>query len=167
MKIKEILIIIGLSITFASLINAFLYQFWFLPNFNRRFREFESSIKQKELITQERWQLKMTACLKALNIADCILSNYKYENAKSEDILPTPITTEEVRQCFNELACTCDKTEVIEILKKILHSQVRPDIIVDLRNAVRRELEFGDVDFDKDRTNAFIGKIGADPKIKK
>jgi hypothetical protein len=167
MNTKEILTIIGLSITFAGLINAVLYQFWFLPKVNKSFRDFESSIKQKELINQERWQLKRAACLKALNIADCILSNYKYENVKSEDILPTPITTEEVRQCFNELACTCDRTEVIELLKKILYDKSTPDIIVDLRNGVRRELEFGNADFDKDRTNAFVGKIGADPKIKK
>ncbi len=165
MKAKEFLTIIGLTITFAGLINAALYQFWFLPKFNKSFRDFESSIKYKELIDQERWQLKRTACLNALNIADCILSNYKYENAKSEDIIPIPVTTEEVRKCFNELACTCDNTEVIEILKKILYDKIRPDIIVDLRNSVRRELGFGNSDFDKDRKNAFVGKIGADPKI--
>ena len=94
------------------------------------------------------------------------MSNYQYANTPQGDILKQEVTTEDVRLCFNELACTCDSTEVIEILKMILYKPVRPDIIVDLRNAVRRELKFGITDFDKDRTNAFVGKIGADPKIK-
>lgn len=168
MKLKDIFTIIGISISVASLFNMALYQYFYLPKTNKQFREFESVLKQNELINQERWILKRNACLKALNIADCVLSNYEYENVKRENIVSTPITTEEVRQCFNELACTCDNTEVIETLKKILYdNKVRPDIIVDLRNSVRRELNFGAVDFDKDRTNAFVGKIFADPKIQK
>ena len=167
MNIKETLIVVGLSMTFAGFLNTVLYQFWYLPHVNLKFREIEVIFKHDELINQERWQLKRKACLQALYIADGILSNYTYPNVKSGDILPQEVTTEEVRLCFNELACTCDKTEVINILKKILYGSVRPDIIVDLRNAVRRELEFGNANFDTDRDNAFVGKIGADPKIKK
>jgi hypothetical protein len=63
------------------------------------------------------------------------------------------------------LACSCDNTEVIQILKKILFEVVSPDIIVDLRNSVRRELEFGTDDFDKDRNKAFVGKVSADPEL--
>src|ERR1035438_4832515 len=157
MNLKELLIVIGLSITFAGVINTAFYQFWYLPKVNLKFRELEVKFKHDELINQERWQLKRLACLQALKIADGILSNYKYPNVKTGDILPQEVTTEEVRLCFNELACTCDSTEVIEILKKILYDSVRPDIIVDLRNAVRRELAFGKADFDKDRKNAFVG----------
>lgn len=167
MKLKEIIIIIGLAVPIAAFINTILYQTRYLPKLNMRFKEFESELKQEELIKQEKWFLKRTACLNAMNIADCILSNYNYENTKPNDILPSEITTEEVRKCFNELACSCDSTEVIDILKKILFDKVRPDIIVDLRNAVRRELEFGLTNFDKDREKAFVGKIGADPRLKK
>lgn len=110
-------------------------------------------------------KIERTACFKTLNIADALLSNYNYPNANKEQIKPGKIITEEVRTCFNELACSCDYTEVIKTLKKIMFEPVLPDIIVDLRNAVRRELEFGVDDFDKDRNHAFIGRISADPEL--
>ncbi len=48
-----------------------------------------------------------------------------------------------------------------------MFESVSPDIIVDLRNAVRLELDFGKEEFDKDREKAFVGKVGADPELKK
>ncbi len=48
-----------------------------------------------------------------------------------------------------------------------MFESVSPDIIVDLRNAVRKELDFGNEVFDTDRDKAFVGKVGADPEIKK
>jgi uncharacterized protein YxjI len=167
MELKDILTIIGLSITFAGLINVVLYQLIFLPKFNKTFKKFEFELKQKDLINQEQWKHKREACFNALNIADNLLSNYKYPNVKDGEIKPGKITTEEVRKCFNDLACSCRDTTVIEILKKILFESVSPDIIVDLRNAVRIELDFGNEEFDKDRDKAFIGKVGADPELKK
>jgi hypothetical protein len=161
---SEIFTVVGLSLTATTVINGLLYNYWVLPRINRDLSSFESKLKKEEVLRENRWQIKRGACLHALNIADALLSNYKYPRVKQEDIKPSKVTTEEVRTCFNELACTCEKTEVIEILKKILLQPVSPDIIVDLRNAVRRELEFGIDDFDKDRTNAFIGKIGCDPE---
>ena len=155
MNIKEILVIIGLTIPIAAFVNTVLYQTWYLPKMNRNFKEFESELKHEELINREKWLLKRDACLKALNIADCIISNYSFENLKPEDILPTEVTTEEVRQCFNELACSCDSTEVIDVLKRILFDSIRPDVIVDLRNAVRRELDFGETDFDTSNKRLF------------
>ncbi len=166
MTIKEVLVIIGLAIPIAAFVNTVLYQIWYLPKMNRNFKEFESELKHDELINQEKWLLKRDACFNALNIADCMISNYSFENLKPEDILPAEVSTEDVRKCFNELACSCDSTEVIEILKRILFDSIKPDIIVDLRNAVRRELDFGETDFDKDRDKAFVGKVGADPRLK-
>lgn len=167
MELKDILTIVGLSITSAGLINVVLYQLIFLPKFNKTFKKFEFELKQKDLINQEQWKHKRDACFNALNIADCILSNKTYPNVKAGDIKPGKITTEEVRKCFNELACSCKETTVIDLLKKILYGSVSPDIIVDLRNAVRIELEFGNQAFDKDRDQAFVGKIGADYELKK
>jgi len=167
MELKDILTIIGLSITFATLINLILYQLFFLPKFNKTFKKFEFELKQSDLINQERWKHKRDACFNALNIADNLLSTYKYPNVKEDDIKPGKITTEEVRKCFNDLACSCKETKVIDLLKKIIFESVSPDIIVDLRNAVRKELEFGDTKFDTDRIKAFIGKIQADPELKK
>jgi len=167
MELKDILTIIGLSITLAGLINVVLYQLIFLPKFNKTFKKFEFELKQKDLINQEQWKHKREACFNALNIADNLLSNYTYPNVKEGEIKPGKITTEEVRKCFNDLACSCRDTKVIEILKKIMFESVSPDVIVDLRNAVRLELDFGNKEFDKDRNKAFVGKVGADPEVKK
>ena len=165
MELSNILTIIGLSLTLGGLLNLIIYQFFFLPKFNKRLKEFESAIKHQDLINDEQWKHKKNACFNALNIADCILSNGKYPNVKEGEIKPTKITTEEVRKCMNDLACSCTNSEVIEVLKKIMHSAVSPDIIVDLRNAVRRELQFGQSDFDKDREKSFIGKVKFDPEL--
>lgn len=167
MTTTEIFAVVGLSLTGATLINGVLYNYWLLPKINKRLKTFESLLKKEESLRENKWQIKRAACLKALNIADALLSNYEYPGAKKEDIKPGKITTEEVRTCFNELACSCDNTEVIDTLKKIMFESVSPDIIVDLRNSVRRELEFGNDDFDTDRDKAFVGKVGADPDLKK
>jgi hypothetical protein len=53
MELKDILTIVGLSITFAGLINVILYQLIFLPKFNKTLKKFEFELKQKDLINQE------------------------------------------------------------------------------------------------------------------
>jgi len=166
MSLSEIFTVVGLSLAGATFINTLLYNLFLLPRINKRLKSFEAVIQKNEKLRENKWQIKRSACLKALNIADALLSNYEYPGARKEDIKPGKITTEEVRTCFNELACSCDNTEVIEILKKIMYESVSPDIIVDLRNSVRGELEFGDDNFDKDMVNAFVGKVGADPELK-
>ncbi|WP_461643273.1 hypothetical protein [Labilibaculum euxinus] len=161
----EILKVVGLSLTGASLINGIIYKFWLFPKINKDLKSFESNLKREESINENRWQIKRTACLNALNIADSVLSNKEYPNVRKEDIKPGKATTEEVRTCFNELAASCINSEVIDILKKMMFESVSPDIIVDLRNAVRNELGFDDKSFDKDREKAFVGKVGCDPDL--
>jgi hypothetical protein len=107
----------------------------------------------------ERWQIKKEACLKALNVANAVLSNYEYQNVKKGDIMPQYASIESIRSCFNELACTCDGPEVINQLKKIMFDKVSPDAIVDLRNAVRKELKFSKKTIDSDREKAFVAKV--------
>jgi len=107
----------------------------------------------------EKWNIKKEACLKALNLANAVLSNYEYQNVNRGDIEPQYTTIEDARSCFNELACTCDTPDVIEELKKIMFGTVTPASIVDLRNAVRKELEFSNQVIDIDREKAFVGKI--------
>jgi len=110
----------------------------------------------------EVWIMKRNACLKALNLANAILSNYQYHNVSEGDIVPQQESIESARSCFNELACTCEGPEVIKQLKKIVNGPVAPDSIVDLRSAVRKELGFETESIDLDRTFAFIGKINCD-----
>ncbi len=107
----------------------------------------------------EKWIIKKEACLKALNLANAILSNYEYQAVKKGEIVPQYTTIEEARSCFNELACTCDTSDVLESLKKIMFSSVTPAAIVDLRNAVRKELGVSNHPIDLDKEKAFIGKI--------
>jgi hypothetical protein len=107
----------------------------------------------------ERWQLKKAACLRALNIANAVLSNYKYPNVKNGDITPQHETIDVIRACFNELACTCDQPDVINGLKKIMFESVTPAEILTLRAAVRKELGMGKQEVDTDIEKAFVGKV--------
>ena len=110
----------------------------------------------------EMWQIKKDACLNALNLANAVLSNYEYSNVNEGDISPQYESIENARACFNELACTCEGPEVINALKHIMFNTVSPDAIVDLRNAVRKELKFSNKTIDSDRENAFVGKINCE-----
>ncbi len=110
----------------------------------------------------ERWQLKKAACLKALNIANAVLSNYEYPNVKKGDITPQHETIDDIRACFNELACTCEQPDVINGLKKIMFETVTPAEILKLRAAVRKELGMGSQAVDTDDERAFVGKVMCD-----
>lgn len=127
--------------------------------------EFEKvKIELSKLLHQknEVWIMKRNACLKALELANAVLSNYEYENLPTGSIVPQQQSIEFARSCFNELACTCEGPEVIEQLKKIMFENGSVDLIVDLRSAVRKELGFETESIDLDRENAFIGKVNCD-----
>jgi predicted transcriptional regulator len=110
----------------------------------------------------EKWQIKKDACLKALNLANAVLSNYEYSNLKKGDISPQYESIENARSCFNELAVTCDGPEVINALKKIMFDSLSPDEIVDLRNAVRTELAISNKSVGTDREKPFLAKINCE-----
>jgi hypothetical protein len=112
---------------------------------------------KQTMIDQNRWELKRKACLNALNIANAVLSNYKYENLDLE-IEKEKVEVKEIRQCMNELACVCENQEVFDILKNILMGQVKPSIILELRTAVRKELDFDQKPIDSDEERAFYRK---------
>lgn len=118
-------------------------------------------------IKTHRFDLKRKACLNALRVANSVLSNYEYDNAKKGDIKPQYMNVDEVRACIDELACTCETSSVLDILKKIMFekvSPVSPDIIVDLRNAIRNELGFSNKEIDTDREKSFIARVNCEPK---
>ena len=119
-------------------------------------------LNEKNKRTWERWQIKKVACLKALNLANAVLSNYGYQNVGKGAITPQYENIENARSCFNELACTCDEPDVINALKKIMFENPSIDSIVDLRNAVRKELKFSNKTIDSDREKAFVGKINCE-----
>jgi len=132
---------------------------------DRSLEYFKVELQTKRALRDEQWRFKRDACLKALAVADAMLSNYNYPNVSEGEIVKQDCSTEEVRGCLNALACSCESSEVIEQLKKILFDSVSPDSIIDLRTAVRKELGFGLDSVDNDRERAFVGKVCSDPKI--
>ncbi|MEO7665481.1 MAG: hypothetical protein ABIU97_00430, partial [Dehalococcoidia bacterium] len=112
---------------------------------------------------EQGWLIKRDACLKALTVANAVLSNQSYSNIPQEHIVPQTETVANARACLDALACSCEGPEVIDELKKIMFGQVGPDAIVDLRAAVRRELGFASHTVDTDREKAFIGRLNCDP----
>lgn len=115
----------------------------------------------------EKWQVKKSACMKALTVANAVLSNYKYLNIPEEEMTPQMLSIEVVRECFNELAFSCDSDEVINSLKHIvLNEKSGPGDMVRLRTAVRKELGFGARAIDTDLKMAFIGRVSCDPNAK-
>ncbi len=121
-------------------------------------------IAEQSLIKTEKWIIKQKTCLEALDLADAMLSNYSYENVKEGEIIKEEVKTVDVRRCYNKLACSCDNEEILILFKKIFFDKVTIDIIVDLRNAVRKELGFGTA-IDKDREKAYFGKLFCDPTL--
>jgi len=121
-------------------------------------------IAEKSLIKTEKWTIKQKACLEALDLADAMLSNYSYENVKEGEIIKEEVKTVDVRRCYNKLACSCNNEEILILFKKIFFDKVTIDIIVDLRNAVRRELDFGTA-IDEDRERAYFGRLFCDPVL--
>jgi hypothetical protein len=145
----------------ATLVNLVIYNYFFLPKINKSLEDYKSLIKLQDKVNEEKWLLKRDACMTALAIADSQISNRTYPNVKEGSIDKAPLnTTADVRTCINKLNCSCENPEVLRLLKVILFDSYSPDIIVDLRNAVREELNFGDAPFDLDRERAFVGRIG-------
>jgi|SRR6185503_4752869 len=151
-------IIIGTSVGIATLLNLIGYNYFFLPKINKSLEDYKSLIKIQDKINEEKWILKRDACMKALEIADSQISNWTFPNVVMDK---APInTTMEVRECINMLNCSCEKPEVLKILKTILFGKNQgADIIVDLRNSIRIELNFDTKGFDTDRKMAFIAAI--------
>jgi hypothetical protein len=125
----------------------------------KQLESLKSELQTERQKRDRAWLVKRDACLKALNIANGLLSNYSYQNVPADHIHPQELDVAEVRACFNELACSCESADVLTQLKRIMFESVTPDAIVDLRNAVRRELEFGVTEIDTDRKNAFVGRV--------
>ena len=169
-KIMEYLFT-SISSAIGIAVLVFVFKNWFLKRLNESIsQEYRIELERfkSELSTQihqrnEVWITKRDACLKAMNLANAILSNYEYPNVKKEDLKPQFETVEAARACYNELACTCESPDVLDQLKIIISGAVSPDAIVDLRNAVRKELGFTKGSIDNDREKSFLGKINCEP----
>ncbi len=128
----------------------------------------KTELRAQESISQSKWEIKRTACLKALDVVDAFWANIKWEgkDSKGKPIdaalieKQAPPEIEDVRSCYNNLALSCDNENVLREYKRCLQiaGEFRGDAILDLRNEIRKELGFGsEVDFD--RKFAFIGRV--------
>jgi len=134
--------------------------------YDQKFEEIKTTLQEHSNINQNKNELKKKACMQALRLANCVLSNYHYPHVPAGGIQPQTMSLEEARACIDELACTCESSNVLDTLKNILFNSVSPDSIVDLRNAIRKELSFSVIEIDTDRARAFIGKLGCCPPSK-
>ncbi len=135
---------------------------------DKQIEVFKSQVKAHESVTQTKWEIKRDACLKALDIVDALWANIEWKGTdeKGKEVgaavveKQTPPSIEDVRNCYNSLVLSCDTDSVLREYKRCLNMSggLKGDAIVDLRNAIRKELGFG-ADLDFDRAGAFIVRV--------
>lgn len=142
------------------------------PNsLNKAAEELKVKIESKLRTDEAKFKLKYDACMEALLVVDEFYKvNYASEALIGKKI-PGFLKTlnpfelgEKARICHNKLVLTCDSPRVFELFKRAIKFDKRPndkpDIIVDLRKAIRDELGFGDTIIDEDRNMAWILTCG-------
>lgn len=137
---------------------------------NKAAEELRIQFETRNRIEEAKFKLKYDACIEALTVIDeFYIRPFKEEVAKRkiEGVINylNPIELgAKARECHNKLVLTCDSAEVIELFRRAIKLDNRPDdeadIIVDFRAAVRKELGFGTTIVDLDRENAWIFTIG-------
>jgi len=106
-------------------------------------------IKEIESIQQARWELKYQACLDALEIVDVFLSQW-FKDVNGVTPVRQTADTVKARECYSRLALTCQNPEVTETFLRVMFPTPQTDSIAitdnlnALRNAIRRELGFGE-----------------------
>ncbi|MEJ2611368.1 MAG: hypothetical protein P8179_15120 [Candidatus Thiodiazotropha sp.] len=112
-------------------------------------------IKVRERDELRRWEIKREACLDALRIIDARFSDYDWKDSNGNPIKidkGEKISTGEIRSCFNKLVLSCEESDVPECFEKCLNLNLSEDAtaplnmndVVPLRNAIRKELGFGE-----------------------
>ncbi|MBT4821830.1 MAG: hypothetical protein HOJ57_41955 [Lentisphaerae bacterium] len=122
------------------------------------------ALAEQSDVQHTRWTMKRDACLQAMRVLDGLWSNRAWVGLDSNGDPLGPDTLErqaapdiaEVRECCNVLALTCDTGTPLQLFKACALTAANGATYVDLRNAFREELGFGEgIDFD--RANAFVG----------
>ncbi len=118
----------------------------------------KSELTRQEQIRHERWQIKRKACLHALKIVDAYYSNLDWDG-EVEKQLPPNIAI--ARDCYNQLALSCDGQKVLDTYKRCLgfYGPIKEEFLVDLRNAIREELGF-ESPAESDRERVWLNRLG-------
>ena len=128
---------------------------------------YKRELNQVEIKKTEKWKLKRDACLEALSISEALLSHMEWPNLESTRIIKQDVDTLKFRECYNKLVCSCDDAKILEMFKTLggfKGTQMRTDLILDFRNAIRKELGFGE-ELDQDRETTFFGWLANDFRI--
>ncbi|WP_024590528.1 MULTISPECIES: hypothetical protein [unclassified Pseudoalteromonas] len=124
--------------------------------------EIKSEIETSKYISTMKYELKYSACLRALKLLDAHLSHLiESQDDKGETVSPEKqySTISEARQCHNELCLTCESAELINLFILLMCGPNKDEKEINnlielnkLRNLIRRELGFGDeISYDVDR----------------
>jgi len=117
-------------------------------------------------LANERWkrgearrEIKRRACLDALRIVDSFHSNLTWNGVSSTE-RQAPPDVQRAREVYNELCVVCESSAVLEAYKACLgfRGELNMGLVVDLRNAIRKELGFGKP-VDDDRDKAWIARL--------
>lgn len=139
--------------------------------YEEKLRHLELELRERDRIATAKYQLKYKACLEALDVIDQIfLAGSREEFIRRFPIeqLPKFKSPSELgdlaRKCHNKLVIAVNNPKVVRLFRQAAGIDTegqKPsvDIVVDLRTAIRRELEFGDEVVDTDRSRAWFGAV--------
>ena len=127
----------------------------------------KTAIENETFTQRSAFEIKRSACLDALAVVDAAYSQTEWiQDEKKIDIAKQPLAISDARKAYNQLAITCSDPTVVELYAQALglHSpdetppKKTADLIVDLRNSMRKELGFG-TSLNFDRNKAWIGNL--------
>lgn len=116
----------------------------------KQIEEVKAEIELQKAISKQKQDLKYNALLKSLNLIDAYLSNFIIGSSIKKQYA----TTEESRECYNNLILSCDNQDVIDSFVKIMMEKKPTDEtgtqfvlkeLQDYRNLIRKELGYGNV----------------------
>lgn len=117
---------------------------------------------------QSRWDALRKAGINALSVADAVHSNMNWKEKDTDRQIPMVkqcVDIVFVRQTLNELALTCRRPDTVNAFMVSIgltgiagEEEISGDSIVDLRNAIRKELGFEQA-LKMNRENAFIAVV--------
>ncbi|MFI5297708.1 MAG: hypothetical protein ACHREM_06370 [Polyangiales bacterium] len=121
----------------------------------------ELELRASDRIAEARFRLKHDACLEALAVVDLLYAK-AFGVDRDDDTSDGRNVWARARACHNQLVVACERRDVITAFRHAIgmsggHSAAS---VVPLREAIRRELGFGEESVDDDRDKAWIITIG-------
>jgi hypothetical protein len=125
--------------------------------------EFRAELAATDRISHDRWVMKRDVFLRTMKLIDAWWANIEWNHQPQSQQKPT---IEEAREIHNQLALICEKDDVLKAFKTCFRmtsiEKTKPelsmDAIVDLRNAMRKELKFSET-IPEDREASWIVEI--------